>query len=110
MVLGLQSLPVRLEAAAPGHQKHLVLLLGDGVDGERHRGGRHVDDSVDLVDVEPLPHDVGADVRLVLVVGEHDLDLVVALVRLAEILDRLLCRPHRALTRKDRNRCRTGRS
>src|SRR5690606_36047466 len=44
--------------------------------------------------------DVGADIRLVLMVTEDDLDLVVALVGLAVILDRLTGRPHRALARE----------
>jgi hypothetical protein len=48
---------------------------GDLVDGERDARVRHVDDEVDLVRVVPLPRDLRADVRLVLVVGEDDLDL-----------------------------------
>src|SRR5439155_905304 len=51
------------------------------------RGGRHVDDHVDLVDVDPLPRDAGADVGFVLMVGAHDLDLE-SLLGHAEILDR----------------------
>ena len=52
-----------------------VLFLDDVVDGERHAGIRHVDDDVDLVDVEPLPRDRGADIRLVLVIARDDVDL-----------------------------------
>ncbi len=82
---------------AAGDQQDLVLLLRDLVDGQHHGRSRHVDDHVDLVDVEPLARHVGADIRLVLVIGRHDLDLVVALIGLAEILDGLACRPDRAL-------------
>jgi hypothetical protein len=49
--------------------------LDERVDGERDAGVRHVDDDVDLVDVDPLTRDVRADVRLVLVVGGDHLDL-----------------------------------
>ena len=47
----------------------LFLFPGDVVDGEGHTGVGRIDDDVDLVDVEPLAGDVGADIRLVLVVG-----------------------------------------
>ena len=45
--------------------------------------------------VEPAIDDADADIRLVLVVGEHDLDLL-AENRAAEIFDRHLGRDHRA--------------
>ena len=77
-------------------QEHLVLVAHDLVDRERDRGGRHVDDHVDLVDVDPGAHDVRADVRLVLMVGADDLDLH-ALGGGAEILDRHARGDHRAL-------------
>ena len=71
------------------NQEHLVLFANDLADGERDRGGRHVDDDVDLVDVDPGARDVGADVGLVLMVGADDLDLHAFLLA-AEILDRHL--------------------
>src|SRR5712692_1943301 len=76
-------------------QKHLVLLAHDLVDRERDRGGRHVDDHVDLVGVDPGAHDVRSDVRLVLVVGADDLDLE-ALGGGAGVLDRHAGGDHRA--------------
>ena len=38
-------------------------------------GVRHVDDDVDLIDVVPLSREIGADVRLVLVIAADDFDL-----------------------------------
>ena len=84
-------------------QEHLVLVPDDLVDRERDRRGRHVDDDVDLVDVDPRAHDVGADVRLVLVVGADDLDLH-ALGGGAEILDRHARGDHRARPGRGRHR------
>ena len=76
-------------------EERLALVLGDLVDGERDAGIRHVDDHVDLVDVVPLARDGRADVRLVLVVGRDDLDLVAALLD-AGVLDGHLRRGDRA--------------
>ena len=69
MVFGEHFGPVRSELAAPETEEDLVLFLRDLVDRQRDAGIRHVDDDVDLVDVEPLPRDVGADIRLVLMIG-----------------------------------------
>ena len=74
-----------------------VLLLDDVVDGKRDAGIGHVDDDVDLVDVEPLPRDRGADVGLVLMIARDDVDLP-ALGGEAGILDRHLGRQRRAGT------------
>jgi hypothetical protein len=63
---------------------------------QRHRGIGHVDDGIDLVDVEPLPGDRGAEIGLMLVVGSDDLDLL-AKHGGAEFLHRELRRDHRAL-------------
>ena len=89
------SVPVRSDVAAPETRQHLVLLARQLADRERHAGGRHVDDDVDVVDVEPLPRDVGADVRLVLMIGADDLDLQ-AVGGGIEILDREPGGDHRA--------------
>jgi hypothetical protein len=75
-------------------QEHLVLVAGELIDRERDRGGRHVGDGIDLVDVEPLARDAQADVGLVLVVAADDLDLH-PLGGGAEILDRLARHPNR---------------
>ena len=77
----------------------LVLLLGDLVDRERDRRGRHVDDHVDAVLVVPLAGDVGGDVGLVLVVGRDDLDLD-ALAGGVEVLDRHAGGDDRAFARQ----------
>ena len=53
----------------------LVLLLGDRDDGERDRRIRQVHDHVDALGVVPLARDAGADVGLVLVIGDDRLDL-----------------------------------
>ena len=78
------------------HKKYFVLVAHDFVHCERHRGGRHVDDHVDLIDVNPGPRDVRADVRLVLMVGADDFDLH-AFGGRAKILDRHPCCDDRAL-------------
>src|SRR5262249_25530533 len=77
-------------------EKYFVLIAYDFVDCERHRGGRYVDDDVDLIDVNPGPHDVGANVRFVLMVGADDFHLH-AFGGGAKILDRHPCRDDRAL-------------
>ncbi len=78
----------QIRGAGARIEEHLVLLAHHGGDSQRHRGGRHVDDDVHPVPVEPLPGDGRADIRLVLVVGVDDFDREA--VR-AEILHRL---PH----------------
>jgi hypothetical protein len=47
----------------------------DATDCQRHRRVRHIENHVDALTLEPLARDVGADVGLVLVIGEGDLDL-----------------------------------
>jgi hypothetical protein len=94
--LGVQAGPVRSAVPPPRVDEGLVLLLGDLRDGERHRGGRHVEHRVDAVAVVPLPGDGGADIGLVLVVGGDDLDLQPLRLRL-EVLDRHAGGHHRAL-------------
>ena len=75
MVFGVHFAPVRSEVAPPRDQEHLVFVAHDLVDRERDRGGRYVNDYVDLAGVDPLAHDVRPDVRLVLMVGADDLNL-----------------------------------
>jgi len=74
-----------------------VLLLHDVVDRERDAGIRHVDDRIDLVDVEPLPGDGGANVGLVLVIAGDEIDGP-ALGLEAGVLDRHLRRQRRTGT------------
>ena len=74
-----------------------VLVAGDAGDRQTDARGGHVDVGVDLVDVRPLPGNVAADVRLVLVIGRDDLDLP-ALLQQAGIFDRHLRCDHRAWT------------
>ena len=61
--------------AGAGIQHHLVLLATHGVDRETDGRGRHIDDGIDAVLIEPLPRDRGADIGLVLVIGRNDLDV-----------------------------------
>ena len=79
-----------------GDDENLILFLGDRVHSQRYSGIGHVEDRIDLVHVKPFSGDIGADVRLVLVIGRDDLDLVAALFD-ARILDRQLGGNDRAL-------------
>ena len=45
-----------------GDQEHFIFLAHHLVDRQRHAGIGHVEDGIDMIDVEPLPRDVGADV------------------------------------------------
>ena len=63
-----------------------VLFLHDVVDRQPDAGVQHVHEDVDLLDVDPLPRDGGADVGLVLVIGRDQVDLP-ALGRHPGILD-----------------------
>ena len=74
-MLGEQALPVRSEDAAPETRNALPLsrVIWLTASATPEFGTSTID--VDLVDVVPLPRDARADVRLVLVVGRHDLDL-----------------------------------
>ena len=83
-------------AAAAGIDVDLVLLAGQRGDRQRDRGGRHVEDRVDLLVVVPVAGDVDADVGLVLVVGGDHLDRL-ALHLAAVVGDRHLDRGQRAL-------------
>jgi len=75
-------------------EMHHVLLARHVAHRERNAGIRRVDDGIDLVIVDPLPGDVGAEVRLVLVVAAQHIDLP-ALRRQAGVLDRHLDRCNR---------------
>ena len=74
-------------ACRPRAQEHFILLAGDLADRQCDARRRHVDDDVDMVDVVPLPREVGADIRLVLMIAGDDLDLH-AVSRGVEILHR----------------------
>jgi hypothetical protein len=78
------------------HQENTLPFPGDFLHGQRHRGGRHVDDGVDVIDVDPLARDAGAEVGLVLVIRGNDLDRD-AQHRSAEIFLRHVRCEHRAL-------------
>src|SRR6476661_6483394 len=66
-----------------------LLLLGKLMNGERDGGGRQLGDHVDVFDIVPAPRDGAAEVRLVLVVGGDDFDLLAEHLA-AEILHRHL--------------------
>ena len=62
-------------AGGAGVEQHRVLFLDKVTHGQCDAGIRRVGDRIDLVVVDPLPGDVDADIRLVLVVAADDLDL-----------------------------------
>src|SRR5207302_5033991 len=72
-----------------GVQVDDVLFPGEVGNGEADTGAREVDEHIDLLDVDPLLADIGADVGLVLVIGRDQVDLP-ALGEKAGILDRHL--------------------
>ena len=90
----MQYLPVRSAGRRAGVEHDDVLLARDIADRERNAGIRRVGDDVDLVVVDPLPRDVDADIRLVLMIAAQHLDLP-ALGAQAGILDRHIGRHHR---------------
>ncbi|MOA36435.1 hypothetical protein D3C78_1579580 [compost metagenome] len=63
--------------------------------GQRHRGIGQVGDGGDAVAVEPFARPGGADVRLVLVVRGHQVDLHPLALRGQAVVDRQLRRRHR---------------
>jgi hypothetical protein len=77
-------------------EEHFVLVAHDLVHGERDRGRRHVDDHVNLIDVDPRAHHVRAHVGFVLVVGADNFDLH-ALGGRTEVFHRHSGRHHGAL-------------
>jgi hypothetical protein len=108
------ALPVPLHVGIVGHRQRVrraglagdvgagatridqdrVLLFHQIGDRERDAGGWRIDDRIELVDVDPLPGNVDADVRLVLMVGGQDIDLP-SLGGKAGILDRHFDRRYR---------------
>ena len=73
----------------PGVQQDAVLVAGDALHRERHRGIGDRGNDVDLALVDPAAGDRGRDVGLVLVVGGDHLDRLAEHLA-AEILDRHL--------------------
>ncbi len=67
--------PGEIGGSGGGDQEYLVLLAGDLVHRQGDARSGHVDDGIDVVDVEPLSRDAGADVRLVLMIGADDFHL-----------------------------------
>ncbi len=73
--VGRAILAGQIRARGGGGEKRHRRPAQQRVDAETDRGVRHVDHRIDLVDVDPLADDRGADVGLVLMVGVDDLDL-----------------------------------
>ncbi|MEY9241867.1 hypothetical protein ABIF27_002522 [Bradyrhizobium elkanii] len=69
------------------HDVDLLLFLRQLLHRERDRRRRELGDHVDVLDLVPAPRDRGRKVRLVLMVGGNDLDLLSQHLA-AEILDR----------------------
>ena len=57
-----------------GHQEKPLLLTRDLLDRQRYRGSRYVDDDVDMVGIDPLARDAGADIGFILMVAGDDLN------------------------------------
>ena len=70
--------------------------MHEAVDGETDAGIGEVDDRVDALLIHPSPCDRDADVGLVLMIGENDLDLEAARL-LGEVLGRELSADQRPL-------------
>src|SRR5208282_2001671 len=85
--VGIALRPGQVGGRRTGDDEHLVLLGGDLADRECDAGIRHVDDDIDVVDVIPVVGNLGADIRLVLVVAADQLDLHVGM-GLGEVGDR----------------------
>ncbi|MNF42626.1 hypothetical protein D3C84_236840 [compost metagenome] len=69
-----------------GNQRQFPGLLHHLARRQHHRGRHHAGDHVDIALIDPLAHGVGADIRLVQVIGaEHDNLLAIDLA--AEIFD-----------------------
>ena len=58
-----------------GSEHHAILLMHQRVDGEPDAGIGEIDDRVDALLIHPSPGNRDADVGLVLMIGENDLDL-----------------------------------
>ena len=66
--------PGEIGGGRAGDSEHLVLLPRNAAHHKRHAGIRHVDNDIDVVDIEPLASDVRADIRLVLHIGADNLN------------------------------------
>ena len=51
-----------------------IFVLGDFLDGEGDRGGRDIDNRVDVVHIDPLIDDGCCNVGLILMIGENHFD------------------------------------
>ena len=80
---------MRREVAAPTTMSIFFFSFESSWIGERDGGGRQLGDHVDVFDIVPAPRDGAAEIRLVLVVGGDDFDLLAEHLA-AEILDRHL--------------------
>ena len=79
-----------------GSEHRAILLMHKGVDGEADAGVGEIDDRVDALLVHPTPRNRDADVGLVLMIGENDLDLEAPRL-LGEVLGRELSADERSL-------------
>ncbi|MGY3531085.1 hypothetical protein ACVISU_003853 [Bradyrhizobium sp. USDA 4452] len=83
----MQASPEMREVARAHHDVDLLLFLRQLLHRERDRRRGELGDHVDVLDLVPAPRDRGRKVRLVLMVGGDDLDLLSQHLA-AEILDR----------------------
>ncbi len=87
--VGLAGVAGQARRRRTDHDVDLFLLLRQLVDRERDRRGRQFRDHVDVLDIIPAPRNGTAEIRLVLVIGGDDFDLLAEHLA-AEILDRHL--------------------
>ncbi len=73
------------------------MLLHDVARAQRDGGVAHLGDRIDVVDIEPPANDTDTDVRLVLMIGDQQLDAL-ADDRASEFIDRHARGEYRART------------
>src|ERR1700733_6422942 len=72
-----------------GVNRNLVLVANDGLESQSDRGIADVRNRIDAIDIKPFAYDRRTDIRLVLMVGEQQLDFDVGML-LLEIFSRQL--------------------
>jgi hypothetical protein len=85
--VGLAGVAGQARRRRTDHDVDLLLFLRQLMNRERDRRGRQLGDHVDVFDVVPAPRNRAGEVRLVLVIGGNDLDLMAEHLA-AKVLDR----------------------
>src|SRR5262249_10582209 len=66
----------QIRRAGGRNEQNSILILRNLLDGKGNRRHRHVGDRIYALALDPFARDVGADVRLVLMIGRNNLDLL----------------------------------